>query len=46
MLTENDLIHIAETCEVKLFQANNVIEMLLEGMTVPFISRYRKEKLF
>lgn len=44
MLTEKDLVYIAETSSVKLFQANNVIEMLLEGNTVPFISRYRKEK--
>jgi uncharacterized protein len=44
MLSEKDLTYITETCSVKLFQAVNVIEMLIEGMTVPFISRYRKEK--
>jgi len=44
MLNEKDLMFIAESCQVKLFQANNVIEMLMEGNTVPFISRYRKEK--
>jgi protein Tex len=44
MLTEKDLHYIAETCQVKLHQAHNVIEMVAEGMTVPFISRYRKEK--
>ncbi|NIM17377.1 MAG: S1 RNA-binding domain-containing protein [Candidatus Aminicenantes bacterium] len=44
MLSENDLTYITETSSVKLFQAVNVIEMLVEGMTVPFISRYRKEK--
>jgi uncharacterized protein len=44
MLSEKDLIYITETCSVKLYQAVNVIEMLVEGMTVPFISRYRKEK--
>jgi uncharacterized protein len=44
MLSEKDLNYITETCSVKLFQAVNVIEMLVEGMTVPFISRYRKEK--
>jgi len=44
MLTEKDLLFIAETCQVKPHQAHNVIEMVSEGMTVPFISRYRKEK--
>jgi uncharacterized protein len=44
MLTEKDLAYIAKTCQVQMYQAYNVIEMLAEGMTVPFISRYRKEK--
>jgi uncharacterized protein len=44
MLSEKDVIYIAGTCGVKLYQAVNVIEMLFQGMTVPFISRYRKEK--
>ncbi len=44
MLNEKDLSYVAQTCNVKLFQAVNVIQMLMEGMTVPFISRYRKEK--
>ncbi|MCP4154072.1 MAG: RNA-binding transcriptional accessory protein [bacterium] len=35
---------MAKTCEAQLFQAKSVVEMLLEGNTVPFISRYRKEK--
>ncbi len=39
-----DLEFIAETCDAKLFQAKNVVEMLAEGNTVPFISRYRKER--
>jgi uncharacterized protein len=44
MLTEKDLAYIAKTCQVQMHQAHNVIQMLEEGMTVPFISRYRKEK--
>lgn len=44
MLNEKDLMYMAKTCETQLFQAKNVVEMLMEGNTVPFISRYRKEK--
>ncbi len=44
MLNQKDLAFIAAAVDVRLFQANNVIEMLMEGNTVPFISRYRKEK--
>ncbi len=29
---------------IKLVQAQNVIELLDEGNTVPFIARYRKEQ--
>ena len=43
-MNEKDLSYVAKTCEAKLFQAKNVMEMVAEGMTVPFISRYRKEK--
>lgn len=44
MLNERDLIYIAGTCQAQLFQAHNVVELLIEGNTVPFISRYRKER--
>jgi uncharacterized protein len=44
MLNEKDLMYLAKTCETQLFQAANVVEMLMEGNTVPFISRYRKER--
>jgi uncharacterized protein len=44
MLNEKDLAYVVKTCQTQLFQAHNVVEMLNEGMTVPFISRYRKEK--
>ena len=35
---------IAEELKLKLSVVNNVVEMLDEGNTVPFIARYRKEK--
>lgn len=43
-LSVKDLGYIAETCGVTLAPTHNVIEMLAEGNTVPFISRYRKER--
>lgn len=44
MIEVKDLKYIAGICEVSESQANSVVEMIEEGMTVPFISRYRKEK--
>ncbi|MEN8152748.1 MAG: Tex family protein [Acidobacteriota bacterium] len=41
---ENDIAVLAEQCGIKILQAKNVTEMIKEGMSVPFISRYRKEK--
>lgn len=35
---------LAKELELKINQVNNVIEMLDEGNTVPFIARYRKER--
>ncbi|MDT8715566.1 RNA-binding transcriptional accessory protein [Clostridium sp. 19966] len=35
---------LAEELKISLNQVNNVIEMLDEGNTVPFIARYRKER--
>ena len=35
---------LSEFLGLKLSQVNNVIELLDEGNTVPFIARYRKEK--
>lgn len=35
---------LAKELELKLSQVKNVIEMLDEGNTVPFIARYRKER--
>lgn len=43
-MTEKELYHIiANELNLKLFQVSNTIELLDEGNTVPFISRYRKE---
>ncbi len=36
--------HIAETLQVKEWQVEHCIELFEEGATVPFISRYRKER--
>jgi uncharacterized protein len=44
LLKEKDIEFIAEKSEARFAQTKSVIEMLAEGMTVPFISRYRKEK--
>jgi protein Tex len=44
VISEKDLQYICQNCATQLFQAVSVIEMLQEGMTVPFISRYRKER--
>ena len=44
MFNESDLGFIATQCSVQPLQARNVMALLAEGMTVPFISRYRKEK--
>ncbi len=35
---------IAQTLQVKIWQVENCIDLLDDGSTVPFISRYRKEK--
>ena len=35
---------IAATLGVAVWQANRTIELLEEGATIPFISRYRKER--
>ncbi len=40
----NDLTYIADKSGARINQCASVIEMLTEGMTVPFISRYRKER--
>ncbi len=36
--------HIASLLDLKPWQVENCIEMFAEGDTIPFISRYRKEK--
>ncbi len=36
--------HIAELLELKPWQVENCVEMFADGDTIPFISRYRKEK--
>ena len=36
--------HIAERLEVKEWQVENCASLFEEGATIPFISRYRKER--
>jgi uncharacterized protein len=35
--------HISEALQLKLHQVENTINLLVDGATIPFISRYRKE---
>ncbi|RAO99162.1 hypothetical protein PW5551_05640 [Petrotoga sp. 9PW.55.5.1] len=35
---------ITEELNIKIFQTENTVELLIQGNTVPFISRYRKER--
>ncbi|MGC9367168.1 MAG: Tex family protein [bacterium] len=44
MLLPKDLEYLCSNLSISKHQASQVITMLDEGMTVPFISRYRKEK--
>lgn len=44
MFSDKDLKFIAKECAVQEKQVKSVVELLLEGNTVPFISRYRKER--
>ena len=43
-MKENYIRHIAEKLQIKTWQVENCVAMFEEGDTVPFISRYRKEK--
>ena len=43
MLRDEDIIYISKICGVSHKQARSVADLLSDGNTVPFISRYRKE---
>jgi uncharacterized protein len=43
-MTKLYLDHIAEAMNVKVWQIENCISLFEEGATIPFISRYRKER--
>ncbi|MBP7754130.1 MAG: RNA-binding transcriptional accessory protein [Bacteroidales bacterium] len=43
-MTRLYLDHIAEAMNVKIWQIENCISLFEEGATIPFISRYRKER--
>ena len=42
MITINE--KLAKELQLKLGQVDNVVEMLDQGDTVPFIARYRKDR--
>ncbi|MEN8155224.1 MAG: Tex-like N-terminal domain-containing protein, partial [Acidobacteriota bacterium] len=44
MITEAEIRFIAAGCGTEIIGTTNIIEMLEEGSSVPFISRYRKEQ--
>ena len=44
MITESEIRFIAKSSRTDLSGTTNIIEMLKEGASVPFISRYRKEQ--
>ncbi len=39
-----EAIRLAEEFKIQVWQAENVIQLIDEGNTIPFIARYRKEK--
>src|SRR5437764_791049 len=43
-LNPNELSRIAQDLQVRKVQVENVIQLLEEGNTVPFIARYRRER--
>ena len=42
-MLSNHFVQVAEELGIKVKQVTDTIELLDEGATVPFISRYRKE---
>jgi len=42
--SQADLSFLAGECQVPVSVASSVVELFSEGLTVPFISRYRKER--
>ncbi len=43
-MSNTHTLHITQTLNLKIKQVENVLELLEEGSTVPFIARYRKEQ--
>lgn len=43
MISEQALQIVAENAQVNIQNCNRAIELLLDGATIPFVSRYRKE---
>ena len=43
-MNTNNISIIAKSLNLKEFQVENTLELFNEGATIPFISRYRKER--
>src|SRR5436190_10720524 len=43
-LRQPDLSRIAQDLQIRKVQVENVVQLLDEGNTIPFITRYRKER--
>ncbi len=43
MISDKDIQYIVKSCDAQTKQVKSVVDLLIEGNTVPFISRYRKE---
>ena len=43
-MTDAYIKYIAERLQLASWQVENCVELLEEGATIPFISRYRKER--
>src|SRR3989440_1766535 len=43
-VTSSDLSRIAQDLQIRKTQVDNVVQLLDEGNTIPFITRYRKER--
>ncbi len=44
MISEEIILRISGTLQLRPLQVKNTVELLDEGATIPFISRYRKER--
>ena len=43
---ETNIIELSQSLKISQKQIEKVLELTAEGNTIPFIARYRKERLF